>query len=382
MPKTQSRFKSSTGTQAQPPVPDVNLKIGSRATIKSNHPLFPSVICTITAKPSPDAAIVELQSGNRERILLQYLEQLQQSDPNCLDLAENCTEQVVKDNLEQEPTQKHPHTNEVEVIEELTPDEERERHRLELKVERAFYEAGCALRELRDLRLYRSTHKTFEEYCGDRFGFARRRPYQLIDAVSVVDNLCTNSSHSDWDENLCTICTQILPTNEGQVRPLTKLQPEEQRSCWQKAVDLADGKVPTGKIVKGVVERMREKPLYKASDFCEVGDVFTLTRLEGSERKYNGYPCFAIELKHFTINVDVYDTTLAVKPENLKKIDSPDVYRQLPVTLQRIRQLRNKEQVDRGEEAVLAHLGRQMYLTDFEEKLLSFLEQEHGIKPN
>lgn len=50
----------------------------------------------------------------------------------------------------------------VEVSSELTQDEERERHRLELRVERAFYEAGVALRRLRDKRLYRSTHRTFE----------------------------------------------------------------------------------------------------------------------------------------------------------------------------------------------------------------------------
>ncbi len=79
----------------------------------------------------------------------------------------------------------------VKVIEteELTPDEERERLYLERKVERAFYEAGKALQSLRDRRLYRSTHKTFEEYCRDRFGFERRHPYRLIDAADVVDNL-------------------------------------------------------------------------------------------------------------------------------------------------------------------------------------------------
>lgn len=79
----------------------------------------------------------------------------------------------------------------IEVLEELTPDEERERHRLEWKVERAFYEAGAALRELRDKRLYRSTHRTFEEYCYERFGYTRRRPYQLIEAAIVFENLCT-----------------------------------------------------------------------------------------------------------------------------------------------------------------------------------------------
>jgi len=65
-------------------------------------------------------------------------------------------------------------------LEELTEEEERLRLHLEHKVERAFYEAGKALGELRNQRLYRSTHHTFENYCRDRFGFERRHPYRLI----------------------------------------------------------------------------------------------------------------------------------------------------------------------------------------------------------
>ncbi len=111
----------------------------------------------------------------------------------------------------------------VEVVEELTEEEAAERHRLELKVERAFCQAGVALRELRDRRLYRSTHKNFEEYCQDRFGFNRISAHNRIAAVEVF-------------ENLFTIGEQIpLPTNERQVRPLTKLKADEQRSCWKEA---------------------------------------------------------------------------------------------------------------------------------------------------
>ena len=263
----------------------------------------------------------------------------------------------------------------IEVLEELTPDEEKERHRLEWKVEMAFYEAGSALRLLRDKRLYRSTHPTFESYCHDRFGYHRRHCYQLIDAAAVVENLCANGAQKSLDIN----GAQILPTSERQVRPLTKLQPIEQVIAWQQAVQEAGGKVPCGRTVKGIVERLKEKPLFTASNFCCVGDVFTLTLLEGTLRKYNGYPCVAVELKHFTLDVDVYDMTLTVKPENLKKIDAPDVRRQLPVTLKRIRHLRNLDLVERGAEAVLAHLGRQIYLTDFESDLLAFMEQRYGI---
>ena len=252
-------------------------------------------------------------------------------------------------------------------IEELTEDEEKERHRLELKVERAFYEAGTALRQLRDGRFYRSTHKTFEAYCRDRFGFTRRRPYQLIDAANVM-------------ENLCTIGTQILPSSERQIRDLIELDPKEQCKVWQQAVEQADGKVPTGRIVKGIVEQLKEKPLIKASDFCSVGDAFILTRLEGAERKYNGCWAIASDLRDFTVVVDVYDGDIAVKPENLNPIDLPDVRHQLPQTLKRIKRLRRVSLLDRGAYYVLEGLGRQIYLTDLEEKLLSFLEQEYRIE--
>lgn len=58
----------------------------------------------------------------------------------------------------------------VEGFEELTEDEASERHRLELKVERAFYEATVTLRQLRDQQLYRSTHHRFDHYLSEHFG--------------------------------------------------------------------------------------------------------------------------------------------------------------------------------------------------------------------
>ncbi len=255
-------------------------------------------------------------------------------------------------------------------IGELTEDEEQERHQLELKVERAYYEAGSALRELRDKRLYRSTHRTFEEYCQDRFGFQRRHCYRLIEAANVVDNL----------QEFCVQFGHILPATESVCRSLTIFQPPQQIKAWQQILQETGGKHPTGKEVKGIVERLKEKPLFKASDFCCVGDVFTLTRLEGAERKYNGCWAISFELRDFTIAVDVYDTTLAVKPDNLNPIDLPDVRRQLPETLKRIRRLRECDLLDRCVYTVLESLGRQMYLTDFENKLLTFMEQEHGIE--
>lgn len=278
----------------------------------------------------------------------------------------------------------------VEVLFELTEQEAAERQRLELKVERAFYEAGVALRELRDRRLYRSTHRTFEEYCYERFGYTRRRPYQLIEAAIVFENLCTSGTQDRERDDLCTTGTQknsltadrqVLPTSERQVRDLLKLAPAKQQEAWQQAVAAADGKVPSSRVVKGIVERLKEKPLSKAADFCQVGDVFTLTRLEGSERKYNGCWARAIAVNDFTVVVDVHDGDLAVKPDNLNPIDSPDVRRQLPQILLRIRRLRECGMLERCAYTLLESLGKQTYLTDLEEKLLSYLEKYYRMNP-
>jgi hypothetical protein len=60
---------------------------------------------------------------------------------------------------------------------------------LEAVVERGmqtFVEVGTALMEIRDFKLYRQTHATFEGYCKDRFGFSDSRGRQLIAAAKTV----------------------------------------------------------------------------------------------------------------------------------------------------------------------------------------------------
>ncbi len=118
--------------------------------------------------------------------------------------------------LSNEPTAELEATTVIpEVVEELNEDELKERHQLELKVERAFVEAGKALRALRDKRLYRNTHKTFEEYCRDRFGFNRMAAHFKIAAAIVFENLYTNG-------------IQTLPNSERQMRELATLESDEQ----------------------------------------------------------------------------------------------------------------------------------------------------------
>lgn len=139
----------------------------------------------------------------------------------------------------------------------LSVEEETERLRLERQVERAFYQAGLALQTLRDKKLYRSTHKTFQEYCQDRFGFAKSHSYRLINAVEIVDNI--SEKVPNWGQNETKL---IFPTTESQVRPLKSLEPSLQRQAWTEAVEIASG-VPSAKIVREVVKQIQRQSASK-----------------------------------------------------------------------------------------------------------------------
>ena len=53
----------------------------------------------------------------------------------------------------------------------------------------AYIAVGNALREIRNRKLYKTTHKTFEQYCRDRWGFSRSTGYDYIKAAIVGETL-------------------------------------------------------------------------------------------------------------------------------------------------------------------------------------------------
>lgn len=110
------------------------------------------------------------------------------------------------------------------------------------------FDVGRAFVQIRDAKLYRETHKTFEDYCINRWKISRPRAYQLIDASVVQENLSTIV-----DKNI------PLPTNEAQTRALKKVAPEKQPELWSKAVARNNGNPPTAKQVIKVIETEFEK---------------------------------------------------------------------------------------------------------------------------
>ncbi len=257
-------------------------------------------------------------------------------------------------------------------IDPLTIEEEKARFSLERKVERAFYEAGKALRELRDRRLYRSTHVTFEEYCRERFDFTRRRPYQLIEAAQIYDNLIDK----------CEPMVPVLPTKEGQVRPLSELNTDEQPIAWEAAVKLAGGKVPTGRIVKDVVKRMKDnnpKPIpFQVGEICQI-----MTKDNPELRGKGGCWCIIKDIYKLSCQVNTWDNKYILRSENLKSLGySPEECKQMENINIRMTMLHETGNLDEAALWVLNGLAKLKtpHLTDLEEKLLALLENEYETK--
>jgi protein gp37 len=134
------------------------------------------------------------------------------------------------------------------VILPLTKSEKEELESLEVIVSsglKSFWEAGKALRKIRDRGLYRDTHKTFEDYCHDKWEMSRAEAYRQIGAASVIEDISTSSP-------------TILPTTISQTRPLLKLKTaEERRSAWGE-VTKTPGRAITAEVVKDAVESIRK----------------------------------------------------------------------------------------------------------------------------
>lgn len=104
---------------------------------------------------------------------------------------------------------------------------------------KTFIDVGQALAEIRDSRLYKGTHDTFEDYCRERWGFSRQRAQQFTAAAELASTIVVTGLPS--------------PTNEGQARALAAVPEPERAEVWREAVERTDGK-PTAKVVAEVAK--------------------------------------------------------------------------------------------------------------------------------
>jgi len=128
-------------------------------------------------------------------------------------------------------------------VERLT---EKEQRRLDacvrtvLEYTAPFLAVGLALKEIKDSRLYRETHSSFEAFCMARFDFGKTYGYRLIKSAEVVEEL----------KKVVPIGTTSLLTSETHVRELAKVVPADRVKVLKLATEKATkaGKKPLNSI--------------------------------------------------------------------------------------------------------------------------------------
>ncbi|MFT5469024.1 MAG: hypothetical protein ACI8UO_004138 [Verrucomicrobiales bacterium] len=132
----------------------------------------------------------------------------------------------------------------------------------------AFLRVGEALKEIRDRKLYRGDYKRWSEFCRATFLLSRPHADRLIRGHEAVKKMAPIGAKN------------LLPTNEGQVRELLKLESDDDRQAvWEEVVTVADATSSgpiTAKVISKKVTEWRKRSQEPAAnneiraDFVEV----------------------------------------------------------------------------------------------------------------
>ncbi|MCC5612509.1 hypothetical protein LC612_38905 [Nostoc sp. CHAB 5834] len=163
---------------------------------------------------------------------------------------------------------------------------------------------------------------------------------------------------------------------------VTKLEPQEQQEVWLTAVELAGGKVPTGRIVKDVVQRILERT--KVPNTYQIGEVCQILVKDNPDLRGKG-GCWAIvsAVNDFSCTVRVWDGEYTIGLQHLKSFNYlPQECQQMQSLSDRISRVYSSG-LEETIKSLLQLLGKvnRPYLTAVEDKLLNLLESEYGRIP-
>ncbi len=176
----------------------------------------------------------------------------------------------------------------------------------------------------------------------------------------------------------------LLPNNEGQVRPLTHLEPQQQVEVWQRAVQEAGGKVPSARIVTDVVQQIMERT--RIPNTYQIGEVCQIITKDNPELRGKG-GCWGIvsQVNDFSCTVKMWDSEYTLGLQHLKSYDYlPAECEQMQVICDACGGLRLRisrvysSGLEESVQKFLEMLGKvnRVYLTGLEEKVLSVVESE------
>jgi hypothetical protein len=144
-----------------------------------------------------------------------------------------------------------------EIVDPLDDAEYAELERLETTISSgltAFIDVGNALAEIKEKRLYRQYHSSFDAYCRNQWDMGKSKAYALIQAAALT-------------EELSGIPDTPLPANPAQAEALAPLAGDPEAAAAAMQAASADGPA-TAKKIADEAEKRAPKPGPSEPDFA------------------------------------------------------------------------------------------------------------------
>ena len=120
---------------------------------------------------------------------------------------------------------------------------------------------GTALYQIREAKLYRSTHLSLKAYLAERFDVGRQRAYQLMEAAQVVNALMAEVQGTDDNTGVAI----VMPKKESHASALADVPKEHRKQVWDGVVndEKQTGKAITAKKIGEKAEAVTGVPRNK-----------------------------------------------------------------------------------------------------------------------
>ena len=181
-----------------------------------------------------------------------------------------------------------------------------------------FLAVGNALVEIRNNKLYRASHRTFEGYCRERFQLKRQRAYELMGAAEVVNSL---SEISDKDQK------PFLPERESHANALAELPISKRQEVWKQITDEAEQTQQpiTSNRIKAVVKQRRSKhqPEIGGKSAYNTANEITTDNVPVSKARY------IKQIKKAAMTVESHEIRIEVRGSWLVRHGLEDAWREL-----------------------------------------------------
>ncbi len=127
---------------------------------------------------------------------------------------------------------------------------------------KSFLEVADALLDVRDQKLYRVTHKTFQDYCADKWSISARHANRLMLGGEAVRNI--------ESDQLVSSVPAAVPENEAQARPLASLPKDKQVAAAR--IVAKQTKKPTTKDFQAAADEVEEDESPRVKSYNPRGD--------------------------------------------------------------------------------------------------------------